>query len=225
MSAALDRPVWQALTSRQKAFAEGSGRARRYLDDVAPFAAAADDSAEALADLAALLPPDSKLLLLQVGDCPLPPGVVAEQSFGGVQMVAADLRPVTPSYAVTELTDASAPEMQALALLTRPGPFFPRTHKLGRFIGIRDKGRLVAMAGERMKLDGYTEISAVCTHPEARGRGYASLLISLVAQRIADRGDTPFLHAHAGNDNAIRLYENLGFKLRTAVAARVIRRA
>ncbi len=221
----LDRPVWHALAGRQKQFAEGAGRARRYVEDIAPFAAAGDDSPQALGDLAALVPTGDSVLLLQVGDCPLPPGFETQGEAEGVQMVAGDLVTVKPTYAVTELTDADAADMRALAALTKPGPFFPRTHRLGRFIGIREQGRLVAMAGERFKLDGFTEVSAVCTHPDARGRGLGSLLTSLVAQRIADRGDTPFLHAYAGNAAAIRIYEALGFKHRCRVTAKYIRRA
>ncbi|MEI9963878.1 MAG: GNAT family N-acetyltransferase [Caulobacteraceae bacterium] len=104
--------------------------------------------------------------------------------------------------------------MLALATLTQPGPFFARTHQLGDFIGVKQEGRLVAMAGERMRPTGFTEVSGVCTHPDWRGRGYAAGLMRLVAARILARGETPFLHVYASNTGAIALYEALGFRLR-----------
>lgn len=107
--------------------------------------------------------------------------------------------------------------MLALATLTKPGPFLPRTHCLGEFWGVREDGRLLAMAGERMKLDGFTEVSGVCSHPDARAQGYAGLLSRHVAARVFARGETPFLHAYASNQGAIRLYERLGFVVRLQV--------
>jgi predicted GNAT family acetyltransferase len=114
--------------------------------------------------------------------------------------------------------------MVELAALTRPGPFLARTHTLGRFVGIRQSGRLVAMAGERFKLDGITEVSGVCTHPDWRGRGYAGLLSRIVATRIADRGEIPILHAFATNTAAIRLYGELGFVLRERLQGAIFTR-
>jgi predicted GNAT family acetyltransferase len=155
---------------------------------------------------------------------PLPPGTRAEIEAEGVQMVARDLLP-PPDMDVIALSVADAPEMVELAALTKPGPFLARTHELGGYIGIREQGRLIAMAGERFKVPGYTEVSAVCTHPDHRGKGYAGALTLIVAARIAGRGETPFLHTFAANTVAIRLYERLGFVLRTAMAVTVLRRA
>lgn len=124
---------------------------------------------------------------------------------------------------VEQLSIADADEMLALTQLTKPGPFGKRTSELGAYLGIRDRGRLVAMAGERLRVPGFTEVSAVCTHPEFQGRGYARLLISAVIRRITERGDTPFLHVAQVNTRAIRVYEDLGFKtriLQTAVGLR-----
>jgi predicted GNAT family acetyltransferase len=109
------------------------------------------------------------------------------------------------------LGPADLEEMIALVELTQPGPFARRTPEMGRYIGIRDGGRLVAMAGERMHLDGYTEVSAVCTHPDHRGRGYARMLVSEIGRGIVERGETPFLHVYATNAVAIATYEKLGF--------------
>jgi predicted GNAT family acetyltransferase len=109
---------------------------------------------------------------------------------------------------------ADVPEMLDLVARTRPGPFLPRTVELGTYLGIRRQGALVAMAGERLHPPGWTEISAVCTDPDHRGQGLAARLVLAVAAGIKDRGETPFLHTSAGNANAIRLYESLGFRLR-----------
>jgi predicted GNAT family acetyltransferase len=114
--------------------------------------------------------------------------------------------------------------MVALAQLTEPGPFLPRTHTMGRFIGIRIDGRLVAMAGERMRFPGFTEVSGVCTHPDYRGRRLARRLSSVVAHAIQQRGEQPFLHAWTSNHAAIALYQSLGFEQRTTVQVAVLKR-
>ncbi len=142
----------------------------------------------------------------------------------GVQMVARTLAPLDPAPPVERLTDADAPAMLELATLTAPGPFLPRTHTLGQFWGVKENGKLLAMAGERMKLDGYTEVSGVCTHPDARGRGLAGLLSRTVATQIMKRGETPILHAFASNTTAVGLYEKLGFVLRCHVNVMVLTR-
>ncbi len=145
--------------------------------------------------------------------------------FEGVQMVAESVSAPAHDEAIVELGDPQAAEMLELATLTKPGPFIARTHVLGGFVGIRKEGRLVAMAGERFKLDGFTEVSGVCTHPDYRGRGYAGLLSRIVAARIQERGEVPILHAYVTNTKAIRLYEQLGFAIRTTLQGAVFRRA
>lgn len=217
MAHPLDRPVWSALTSRQAHLAVGGERARRFDPDFSPFAVARDDREESLKALAALITPEAPGLLIQVGDAPLPPGTTATVTAQGVQMVAASLAPRPPMDGIERLTEADAPQMRALADLTKPGPFHTRTHELGTFWGVKRDGELIAMAGERLQLTGFTEVSGVCTHPDHRGHGFAGTLSLVVAWRIADRGETPFLHAYAGNAPAIRLYEQLGFALRTYV--------
>ncbi len=140
-------------------------------------------------------------------------------------MVAESVSAPAHDEAIVELGDPQAAEMLELATLTKPGPFIARTHVLGGFVGIRKEGRLVAMAGERFKLDGFTEVSGVCTHPDYRGRGYAGLLSRIVAARIQERGEVPILHAYVTNTKAIRLYEQLGFAIRTTLQGAVFRRA
>ncbi len=225
MTQLLERPVWHALRTRQSAFAQGSSRALRYMSDISLFASAEDESPEALTELAALIPPDGTVLILQASSLPIPKGTVAMVEAEGTQMVARSVAVPTSSPDVIDLGEEDAAEMHALATLTKPGPFLPHTHRLGSFVGIRQGGRLVAMAGERMKLPGYTEVSGVCTHPDARGRGYAGLLSRVVSGRIMARGETPFLHAYASNHAAIRLYESLGFEVQRHMHVKVLRRA
>ena len=134
-----------------------------------------------------------------------------------MQLVLDRLAAVPATAPIVELGPADASEMVALAKLTEPGPFEARTPELGGFVGVRVDGRLVAMAGERMKPEGFTEVSGVCTHPDHRGHGYAAMLSAVVADRIVARGETPFLHAFASNRAAVALYERLGFVLRAPV--------
>jgi len=191
---------------------------------MSPFAAARDADTGSLTALGALIPADDAIVLLEAGPIALPPESLVEKQAIGVQMVAARLAPAQAGTHVQPLGDADAAEMLALAALTEPGPFLPNTHRFGGFVGIRAEGRLAAMAGERLKPDGFTEVSGVCTHPDFRGRGYAALLSGIVANRIAARGETPFLHAYADNDGAIRLYRSLGFVVRSEISVMVVRR-
>lgn len=218
----LDRPVWSALTSRQAHLALGDARALRFDPAYALFAAAADDSPESTEALGRLNLSPNGLGLVEAGDMPLPPGAVVRASAACVQMVAASLNGGGRTIAFEPLGEADAAEMLALATLTVPGPFFVRTHRLGDFIGVKIDGRLVAMAGERMKPDGFTEVSGVCTHPDHRGRGYAGSLMRVVTARILERGEQAFLHAYAANTATIALYETLGFRVRTGITYTVL---
>ena len=220
MSDPLDRPIWYALTGRQAGFALGAGMARRFRPDVSPFAACADDSREALGAVAELAGAGERLLFLQRGAVPLPPGMRAVEGGTGVQMVAGNYVASEPPPGIVALGEDDAAAMLALARLTKPGPFRARTHELSIFWGVKDEaGRLLAMAGERLRLPGMSEVSGVCTHPDARGRGLAALLSRHVASEIVRRGEVPFLHAYANNAGAIRLYERLGFRHNGTVEA------
>lgn len=221
MTHPLDRPAWTALCTRQQALARGEGAALRYDRDYAIFAATEDHGVASLAALGSLIAATGPAIILQKDRLPPVPGVRVEKHRMGVQMVAERLAGGA-DIDFLELGDADAAEMLALATLTEPGPFFTRTHRLGDFIGIRHEGRLVAMAGERMKPEGFTEVSGVCTHPDHRGRGHAGALMRVVAQRIAARCETPFLHAYADNRGAIALYESLGFRVRCEVNVTVL---
>jgi predicted GNAT family acetyltransferase len=219
----LDRPVWATL-QRQPQWALGDERARRFKADINRFAAARDDSDESLAALAELVRPgDDTVFVLQVPRFAVPPGLVAVKEAQGVQMLAT--RPLELDADVQLLGDADAAEMLALASLTEPGPFFTRTHTMGRFIGVRIDGRLAAMAGERMRFPGHVEVSGVCTHPDFRGRGLARRLSAAVTAEIQRRGEQAFLHAWTTNTAAIALYESLGFALRATVNVAVLKRS
>lgn len=221
----LDRPVWASLTTFHADIAVGDAQARRYPDDVNLFASARDDADPASqAALGALLRPGQRAYVLQVPPVQVPPGCIELRPGRGVQMLATRGLDDADGDDVERLGDADAAEMLALAQLTQPGPFLARTHTMGRFVGVRIDGRLAAMAGERMRFPGYTEISGVCSHPDFRGRGLARRLSAVVGARIQARGDVAFLHAWADNRAAIALYESLGFELRAQVHASVIAR-
>jgi predicted GNAT family acetyltransferase len=225
----LDRPVWASLTTHHAGLSVGDALARRFARDVNLFASACDDSPAALAALARLVNPGERVFLLQVPEIALPPGLVELKAAKGVQMVSTRSIALEATHKATHrdlvtLTDEDAPEMLALATLTEPGPFLARTHAMGNFLGVRIDGRLAAMAGERMRLPGYTEVSGVCTHPDFRGRGLARQLSAAVTARIEARGDQPFLHAWKTNQAAISLYEGLGFTVRAEVNVRVLER-
>ena len=220
----LDRPVWAALAHAPH-LADGGDLARRFRRDVNLFAAARDASPESLDALATLVAPQESVYLLQVDPIRLPGALVAVREAQGVQMLATRaVEAEAGAEPVVELGEVDAPDMLALAQLTEPGPFLPRTHTMGRFIGIRVGGRLAAMAGERMRFPGFTEVSGVCTHPDFRGRGLARRLSSVVAHGIQQRGEQAFLHAWASNRVAIDLYERLGFRWRTDVRVAVAQR-
>ncbi|WP_079063318.1 GNAT family N-acetyltransferase [Peterkaempfera griseoplana] len=207
----LDNPAWAALSGPHRRFAEIRGRAARYPSDVTPFVALADPAdPQAWDDLAALVGPGTATSLPRT----LPPeGWEVLWTIPGVQLVDTGLR-AEPDPAAVRLGPADVPEILDLIARTEPGPFLPRTVELGSYLGIRHQGRLIAMAGERLRPPGWTEISAVCTDPAHRGKGLATRLIRAVAAGIRERGDVPFLHTAASNTGAIRLYESIGFTLR-----------
>lgn len=219
----LDRPVRSALTTRWAAIAEGDASAWRIDRDYGVFGAAADRSAESLAALAALVPERGELWMVEHDDWPAPLGTRFVRQAECVQMICEKLIPgIAPGFEIIGLDEDDAPAMYDLAMLTRPGPYAAHTNRLGDFIGVKQGGALIAMAGERMKMPGLSEVSGVCTHPDHRGRGYAGALMRVVAERMLARGETPWLHAYASNAGAIALYESLGFRIRGTVTASVL---
>ena len=220
----LDRPIWNALHSLQAGFAVGDDRAVRFAPEIHLFGAAADDTSENLDALARLFGAGELFGTVEAKEMPVPPATTLQRRGILTQMVALMPADSLPDTVFEPLGEADAPEMLALATLTEPGPFLLGTHRLGRFVGIRSEGRLVAMAGERLHLPGYREVSGVCTHPDFRGRGYAGALMRIVMARIVADGEIPFLHSYADNAGAIALYETLGFRHRAEIVFTVLTR-
>lgn len=215
----LDRPVWSMLTGRQVHLAEGGARAVRLDRGYGLFGAAADTGDDAQAALAALVPDEGEIWIVEGEPWPVPAGTRAVKRAVLVQMVA-DGAPPLPrdgEPAIVALGDGDAPEMTALADHAKPGPWGPKTHLYGPFFGIRESGRLLAMAGQRMLMPGMAEVSGVSTWADCRGRGYARTLIGHVMREMVARGEQPFLHSYADNDGAIALYKSLGFRIRREV--------
>jgi ribosomal protein S18 acetylase RimI-like enzyme len=212
----LDNAVWYALTTHHAGFAEVVGTARRYRPDVSVFGAVEHFDDDAWRDLAALVGPGRPAVLFRPSLPEPPPGWTRLGGGVGHQMVLRELAAVDVPDA-RSLGPDDAPEMMALVELTRPGPFAARTVELGGYVGVFDDGQLVAMAGERLRVPGCCEISAVCTRPDHRGRGLAAGLTALVARAVLARGEQPFLHHASDNDPARRVYESLGFEFRREV--------
>jgi predicted GNAT family acetyltransferase len=219
----LDNPVWYALSTEQAYLAQGNALARRFPRDVSPFAALSDQSPAAYQALASVLAGDAAALALDAKPV-LPAGWAIQFNLEMCQMVLEAPIPPQPKQLFQELTEEDVPAMLALTKLTEPGPFLPRTIELGSYFGIFNAGSLVAMAGERMHLPGFTEVSAVCTHPDFTGRGYGRALMSAVIAGIVNRGETPFLHVRVGNP-AVGLYQKLAFKVRAQLHLAVIKYA
>jgi ribosomal protein S18 acetylase RimI-like enzyme len=223
VSHVLEKPIWSALETRQAPFCSGEGIARRFPVDVSPFVAARNGSAEAVAALVGLIPDGDDVSFLEAAPPKAPAGVAGTEVMC-FQMTVTKFARVARDVGAQALGEADAADMLELALLTRPGPFRKRTHTLGRFIGVREGGKLIAMAGERLCVPGYREISAVCTHPDWQGRGLGGALLQQVGERMLREGDTPFLHTYTHNAPAVALYTKLGFGLRSEIVHAVWKR-
>jgi ribosomal protein S18 acetylase RimI-like enzyme len=225
----LDNIIWQALTTRHAQFAEGSGQARRFIREVTSLAGFAEPSLEGYESLGRIVGVHGTAALFLDNRYESRSGwdLVAEAPL--LQMVSE--REIAPPAAhdapkITGLGWQDSDEMVELTALTKPGPFGTRTHELGTYLGIRQDGdgKLMAMAGERLKVAGYTEVSAVCTHPDHTGKGYARMLMLRVMREIRERGETPCLHVRQDNQRAVELYERLGFRTRIIVHLAVLRK-
>ena len=218
MRTPLDNPVWHALTGPHARLAVGRGQARHYPRDVAPFSGIADATPAAYADLAFNLPPQTEARLFRPADEPAPAGWESVSARGIVQMIydGRDLpAPNDLEAKIATLGPSDVPEMLALVDLAKPGPFGSRTIELGTYVGIRDArtGQLIAMGGERFRIDGYVELSAIAVHANARGGGLGKAITNHLARAVITRGETPFLHVFPDNP-ALGLYSRLGFRER-----------
>lgn len=220
----LDNPFWSSLRSRHRAIALGRGEAARYPAEFAPFLGVASAQADVAAAVASLVGPGESVYLL--GVVPALPRSWALDAFEPLaQMICPAPIAVVDGPAVIELTEAHRADVLALTALVYPHYFRPRTMELGRYFGIYQDGRLAAMIGERLGTDAQQEISAVCTHPDFNGRGYARRLLALLSNDNLERGRLPFLHVSHQNHRAKQLYEQLGYRHRRDIGFWSLRRA
>jgi ribosomal protein S18 acetylase RimI-like enzyme len=214
----LDNVIWQALTTRHTQFAESHEDARRFVREVGPLGAFREHGPHGYESLAGLVGCRGEVGLFLDEPYADRPGWDFVVGAPLLQMIAdngvREEPQHTPDLQLVALGNKDSPEMIELTALTKPGPFGTRTHELGTYLGIRKDGRLVAMAGERLKVPGHTEVSAVCTHPEHTGKGYARVLMTEIMRGIRDRGEMPFLHVRGDNARAIEIYKLLGFRER-----------
>jgi predicted GNAT family acetyltransferase len=202
----------------------GDGRAKRFIPEISVFAAVPHPE-QSLDGLAAVIPQGALCGLVTAAPISPPPEFELVRTADVVQMTAEDFAPASPTgLDFVTLGPANVPAMVALVELTRPGPFGPRTLEMGHYLGIFEGERLIAMTGERLHLNGWGEVSAVCTHPDYRGRGLAKALVSAIGSEVVARGEIPFLQAYPDNAAAIATYERLGFTYRATLVFTQLRR-
>jgi len=221
----LDNPIWSSLTSGHADLARGSGLARRYPGDVSPLSGVSQPVMAAFSDMADLIGPDEHVNLMTAKAFEIPKGWQLVRTIPLDQMVCTQM--TMPAAALPkQLGPADVPDMLKLTAATKPGPFVRDTIRMGRYFGIRSNdGRLAAMAGERLRPDQFSEISAVCTDPEFRGRGYGQILVSSLAGMILAESRIPFLHVIPENQSAKSVYEKVGFRVRHTMCLTVIGRS
>jgi ribosomal protein S18 acetylase RimI-like enzyme len=215
----LDNPIWSALTTRQAHLGVHDGPASKFVAEVSQLGGLAEPDYAALARVTDA----GDVVGIFIDAPPDAPGFTVEVDAPLLQMLHDGTPPQEPDApGIEPLTDAA--ELRALALLTKPGPFNARTHELGDFVGIRAGSALVAMAGQRLRVPGHVEVSAICTHPDHVGRGLGAALTRYQIRRILAAGERPFLHVRGDNARAIALYERLGFAPRLRSRYVVLRR-
>lgn len=212
----LDNPIWSCLSTRHAHVALGGPLARRYPADISSITGLPGTGPRTIAALESLVEIGDDMGIFGPEVPVLPSSWETIDATDIAQMIRVDRSPLPEGDAEeSALGDADVPEMLALVKLTQPGPFRQRTIALGRFIGIRENGRLLAMAGERMWVGDFREVSGICTHPDALGRGFARMLTGRIVNGILRAGQIPFLHVRSANARAIGVYEALGFTRRT----------
>ncbi|HEY9258409.1 GNAT family N-acetyltransferase [Chitinophaga sp.] len=222
----LDNPAWGALTSVHAHFSQGTDHAKRYKPGIVPFVAVGDTQSDSLKELDPWMNAGETFFI--IGDLPtLPQGWVVEHELPCAQMVLESSMPPMmddENITVSLLGEADATDMFNLINSLQPGYYNKDTRLLGNYYGIRQEGALVAMAGERMRLTGFTELSAICTHKDYSGRGYAQRLINRLCQQHAAAGTVSYLHVSLANERAIRIYEHMGFEQRREIIFRRVRK-
>jgi ribosomal protein S18 acetylase RimI-like enzyme len=224
MTSELDNPFWHSLRSRHPSFAQCVGEVARYPEDVAPFLGVADRRTDMTQALPSLVRHDETVLML--GAAPAQPeGWLLQANDALAQMICTAPMPLIDGPEVIELSETHRADVLALTALVYPHYFRPRTMALGRYFGIYQQGRLAAIIGERLGMEAYQEISAVCTHPDFVGRGYARRLLAMLSNDNLERGRLPFLHVSHRNQRAKSLYEQAGYEVRCDIALWSLRRA
>jgi len=218
----LDNPGWHALNSHHRHLAIWGKIAVRYQPGTLIAAAMPENDNVGFNDLKSLVDADELIAVLGRLPDDLPGWEIAESSHIP-QMICESLKSV-PKVDAIRLTAKEVPEMLELIAIAQPGPFLRRTIELGQYFGIRQDDQLVAMAGERLHMTGFCEVSAVCTHPDYRGRGCGGALTTIVAESIFARGEMPFLHVAPTNKIAKKLYAKLGFHIRKEIQLNILKR-
>ncbi|WP_175632870.1 GNAT family N-acetyltransferase [Pedobacter ghigonis] len=221
----LDNPIYHALTSAHRHFAKGADEVKYYRKDIAAFAGLKDNSAENLKTLHEISEPDSLFVIFSKVPLNIPAFWTLHMQIDMFQLVYEGPNvPESTNEGLTDLDQSHVNEMSALVELTKPGPFLAKTIELGNYTGIFAENQLIAMAGHRFFPSPYREVSAVCTHPDHLGKGYAFKILQEQLKRILNRAEIPFLHVKNDNLGAIKLYQKLGFKIRTEMTAYVIKK-
>lgn len=216
MDSLLHNPVFHALLSGDKHLSLGNERVKYFEEDVSPFAGFPHNYTNGFDELYELLPTSRKVLYANPSPVSIPKGWQLQHEIKGVQFIYnSDKRHIEDFNILVPLTKKDIPQMVELARLTKPGPFLNRTIEFGHYYGVFDGDQLVAMTGQRLHVEDFTEISAVCTHPDYLGKGYATLLLQHQLQLILSQGQHPFLHVREDNERAIAVYKRLGFTIST----------
>ncbi len=221
----LDNPIFNALSSGNENFSIGNDRAKFFLPDIALFAGIKEYSQSDFNALFRISPAESIFILFAPAGLQIPEQWKVTRQMEILQMVYdRTAPPPATDHSFADLQERHVPDMLALTKMTNPGPFLPGTIRFGNYKGIFDGNRLVAMAGQRLQPTPYIEISAVCTHPDYVGKGYAGMLIADQISRILAGPGMPFLHVRDDNAIAGKLYQKLGFRARKKLTAFVIQK-
>lgn len=220
----LDNPIWNALNSGDQNKNQGDETIAIFYPEISPFVGLENWGKKSQLALYKVLPSSRSCSTLIAEAFVLEPNWELIFSLPLHQLVCTSLKSFSGKKAVIKpLGEADIPAMLELTALTKPGPFTQRTIDFGNYVGIFDDQQLVAMAGERLHLANYTEVSAVCTHPDYLGRGYAAILVNHLTEQILSTGKSAFLHVRQDNDRAIQLYQGIGYEIRTEMYFAVIK--